>query len=741
MGGRTTKGAAIKPPAHSLTHEVTVVISTRRRISTLAVLGCALVALTATGSPASAGRGVAGKDWILLNSDRDGATRTYAVGSDGSGLTPLLPLDRRLEPVGVSPDRRLIAYGQTEGQAAAIYLSRADGSRLRQLVARGFFWSFSRNGRLIVFTRGGGIWVVGTNGRGLRRLTSRGDDPAWSPDGKAVVFMRVIDAKSDRYAVVVQPLRGKGRVLVRTGPNSDAFPDEYQAEWSPDGHWISYIDHEDNERRNGLTLVHPDGTGRHRVVIGAGEEDAYEWSPNGRFLVFLDGLELDAIRPNGDWHPFAARAQSLPVWSPDGKTLAFAVFGTEKNAFLHDLAVARGDARGVRRLGLGLATVLEWSTTWSPDGRRLAFAGSFGEDPTQIWTVGAGGHGLSRLTNEGNNDIVGWTKLRPVQPPAQPLPQTERVSGATTVVTSTPVQALSADGPRVAFAPRPTATDCVHVMVWAPGEDVLRRLGSLPAPCAGGQTVVQPLVLGGSRAAWVSPAGGDPCSFRLMSATLADPLARAVHGFDFVDGALCTDVDHLRGDGDLLVFNDEPSHPSWLVRIGTGAESCGQTLCSTLRKDAQAAPVDSVSAGLIATRTPALVSVLDAQGKLVRAFSFTPADVSGAVLDAGSLVVWRFGVLEVYDVATGARTLSRPLPAGFRLTDVDGGIAVLRAAETIMLLRLADGHSFTLTPGPAPVLADLEPAGLYYSYAAADGGGRVVFAPRSTIVQQLEAGR
>ena len=74
---------------------------------------------------------------------------------------------------------------------------------------------------------------------------------------------------------------------------------------------------------------------------------------------------------------------------------------------------------------------------------------------------------------------------------------------------------------------------------------------------------------------------------------------------------------------------------------------------------------------------------------------------------------------------------------GHRLADVDGGIAVLRRADTVLLLRLGDGHSLTLAPGRGPVLADLEPPGLYYSYATGDGGGRVVFVPRSELLRQL----
>jgi Tol biopolymer transport system component len=711
-----------------------------RTLTTLATLGCASLALTA-GAPATSGAKLpaaagAGTSWILLTSDREGTKRTYSVGLDGSRLTPLLPPDRHIEPVAVSPDRSTIVYSDDAELGGAIYVSRADGSGFRRLARKGLGPVFSPNRRLLAFTRGSAIWIVGTNGRGLRRLTARGGPFDWSPDGKALVYMRVIDAHG-RYGLVVQPLRRKPRVIARTGPNDDTL-DQYEPDWSPDGRWIAYINYEEKERRNGLTLVRPNGKSRHRVVLGAGDEDIYEWSPNGRFLVYQDGTELDVIRPNGDWHRLSADAQALPVWSPDRKKLAFPIYARGKDVVRSDLVVAGADGQGATRLGLGLTRIDEWSFLWSPDGR-LVFAGSVGGDPAQIWVVGADGRGLRRLTNEGENDVVGWTPLSPALPPAPPLPATERVEGPTVAVTSTPVAALSADGPRVAFAPRPTATDCVHVMVWAPGENNLQRLGNLPAPCSGGGPRLTPLVLAGSRAAWVSTEVGEQCSFELMTATLADPGAREVSGAEWMEGPLCSspDIGHLRGDGDTLVFDEEPSHASWLVRIGVAGEKCGQSLCSTLRKDAQGAAVDSVSAGLIATRRPGSVSVLDSSGNVVRAFSFSPADVNGALLDGSRLVVWRFGALEVYDMASGALVLSRPLPTGFRLADVDGGIAVLRDADTITLLRLADGHSLTLTPGQGPVLADLESTGLYYSYATADGGGRVVFVPRSTLSQEL----
>jgi hypothetical protein len=111
--------------------------------------------------------------------------------------------------------------------------------------------------------------------------------------------------------------------------------------------------------------------------------------------------------------------------------------------------------------------------------------------------------------------------------------------------------------------------------------------------------------------------------------------------------------------------------------------------------------------------------------------------VKAARLDGGRLVLARPGVLEVYDAVTGAAVLQRPLPPGYTLTDVDGGIAVLRHARTILVLRLDDGRSFMLTPARGPVLADLEGPGLYYSYATPKGRGRLVFVPRSELDRQF----
>jgi hypothetical protein len=244
--------------------------------------------------------------------------------------------------------------------------------------------------------------------------------------------------------------------------------------------------------------------------------------------------------------------------------------------------------------------------------------------------------------------------------------------------------------------------------------------------------------LAGSRAAWAwTSSCGNYCYFVLQSATLTQRSTVAV-ATDVPDPGESVHF-AAHGHEDLLVFNDG----SRLVRIGTGRERCARgsdwapptaSLCATLRSGAHAAPVDSVAAGLIAIREREAVAVVDTQGALVGVFPFPPGEVSAARLDGGRLVVARLAAIEAFDVGTGARQLSLPLPAGYKLGDVDGGVAVLRSEKAIMLLRLSDGRSFTV-PNHAR-LADLEPPGLYYSYTSGKQG-RLVFMPRAEVERRL----
>ena len=198
----------------------------------------------------------------------------------------------------------------------------------------------------------------------------------------------------------------------------------------------------------------------------------------------------------------------------------------------------------------------------------------------------------------------------------------------------------------------------------------------------------------------------------------------------------------LSGDGDLLVFDTwtescaNPSYPS----------ACAKSP----KKDGRLWRLDGTHAVKVASGTGALtplsvdagrilvdhengtLELLDRNGASLHTYALDPASVRGARLQGRDLVVTTPTAVEVTDADTGTFLRRWPLPADAKLTDLQDGIAVLVAGTDIHLLRLADGTDSVIhAPGTGPVLAQLEPAGLFYSYTADDPTypGRVVFVP------------
>jgi WD40-like Beta Propeller Repeat len=641
------------------------------------VLLLALAAALALGGRPAAGGSAAQASgyWIVFEGDLDNNYRPYAIRPDGSRLTPLLALNRPMVPFDVSRDGRTIAY--FGDSATAIYVSRGNGTGLHRIArARGRPWlwdaALSPDGRMVAYSTDSRKPLAVVGTNGRGRR-ELGSARAADIDWSPDGRALVYKiGKSFESTLFVQPLRGKRRVLGRNATDPT---------WSPTGRWIAY-----GTEKGVITLVQPDGGSRHRLRLRG---------------------------------PFA--------WSPGGRILA----GTVSQG----IVLARVDGRIVRRIRL--RGVLNTSRlAWAPGGRTLLVERS---EPYQIWAVGADGRGLHRVTRLGNSRLVGWTRLAPTQPSVPSLLPTERVTGPTTVATRSPLTDLSADGERVAFVVAATAADCQHLTVWTPATRALGRSRG-PAPCAewpphGG---IYDVELAGSRVTWASETDcGNTCTNTLESIELG---ARSRQMVALAGGDDDDPFDfHVRGHGNLLVFNLKDG--SRLVRIGSGRERCQEggrlaAICTTLRRGAHSGLVDSVSGGFIAVREDQAAAVLDEHGKLLRVVPLGAGEVSAARLDGGRLVVSHAGAIEVYDVSTGAGVLQRPLPAHFRLVDVDGGIAVLRRDNAVMLLRLEDRRSLTLTPGRS-VRAALEAPGLYYSYATGDGGGQVAFMPRVDILQKL----
>ena len=95
----------------------------------------------------------------------------------------------------------------------------------------------------------------------------------------------------------------------------------------------------------------------------------------------------------------------LPVFSPDGKQIAFAT--TPAGQAASDIHVMNADGTNLRRLTTHPAA--DTAPTWSPSGAQIAFTSDRGGRP-QIYVVNADGSGLFRLPiPDGEADRATWS--------------------------------------------------------------------------------------------------------------------------------------------------------------------------------------------------------------------------------------------------------------------------------------------------------------------------------------------
>jgi Tol biopolymer transport system component len=146
---------------------------------------------------------------------------------------------------------------------------------------------------------------------------------------------------------------------------------------------------------NGLFLVRPDGTDKHRILTGLPAQLAHpDWSPDGRQLAFDIGVGGDVVEvwtaaadgSNAKKAIGCVQAPCLqvayPAWSPDGSELAYvridhsdATGSSGDRLWIEVLDRATGARRVVARTPPVGAEYVEYlAPRWSPDGTQIVFS-------------------------------------------------------------------------------------------------------------------------------------------------------------------------------------------------------------------------------------------------------------------------------------------------------------------------------------------------------------------------------
>lgn len=212
--------------------------------------------------------------------------------------------------------------------------------------------------------------------------------PVWSPDGSRAV----VSTSAPGCQLYVLSMRdGSMEPLTEFGDEYDACT--VAQDWSPNGKWILFIEHFDDDYGSNLYKIRPDGTDltslTNYVSEGVGVDSA-AWRHDGQILFSFSSYAKERdwlyLMDAKGWHPAGWSKRVIRkdrLWigglfmTPDRRHLAYDQ--DRQGEARGEILVMRADGTHSRRLTDNRRD--ENIIGWSPDGKRLAFySGSLSEE-------------------------------------------------------------------------------------------------------------------------------------------------------------------------------------------------------------------------------------------------------------------------------------------------------------------------------------------------------------------------
>ena len=220
---------------------------------------------------------------IVFVRSRDFFSALFIVDVATGEEQQLTDFTNDLEP-DWSPDGQRIVFTTSRDGFQELYTMAPDGSDQRRLThnenLNDLRAVWSPDGRMIAYMtnysvgdNSGEIWVMNADGSDQRRLThNQRDDrgPVWSADSQRIAFVSQTEDRSGSD-IFVYDLAADALRQVTDEPGYEYYP-----AWSPDGRWLVYTAHTDQDYT--LNIVRADGTEQRVLLTGYGVREAY-WIP------------------------------------------------------------------------------------------------------------------------------------------------------------------------------------------------------------------------------------------------------------------------------------------------------------------------------------------------------------------------------------------------------------------------------------------------------------------------------